>query len=121
MCKEIKKVLKISVKICFKKSKAGFPWWSSGKEPAHQCKGHGPDPCSGRFHMHVGQLNQCATTTEPVPWSLWAAASEAHMPRASALQQKKSLQGEAGALQLESSPHLPQLEICSKEGPVQSK
>ena len=32
------------------------------------------------------------------------------MPRASALQQKKSLQGEAGALQLESSPHLPQLE-----------
>ena len=39
-----------------------------------------------------------------------AATAEARIPRAYALQQEKSPQWEAHALQLESSPRLPQLE-----------
>ena len=45
-----------------------------------------------------GQLSLCATTTE------------AHTPRACALQQEKQPQWEAQAPQLESSPHSPQLD-----------
>ena len=46
----------------------------------------------------MGQLSPCARTTEPLS------------PRACAVQQDKTLQGEAHAPQLESSPHSLQLE-----------
>ena len=76
------------------------------------------------------QLSPWAITTEPCAlepgnhnsWALCSRAQEpqplkhAH-PTALALQQEKSLQWKTCALQLESSPHLPQLKknLCSNE------
>ena len=60
----------------------------------------------GRFHW-LQSLS--ATATEPKLESLGAAITEP-VPRACASQQKKSLQWEACALQVESSPYSPQLE-----------
>ena len=49
--------------------------------------------------------------SESVLQSLWAVTTEALAgPRACALQQENSLQRQAHTLQLESNPHLPQLE-----------
>ena len=43
----------------------GLPWWSSGKESAFQCRGHGFDPWSGKIPHAVEQLSPSTTTTEP--------------------------------------------------------
>ena len=42
------------------KPQGGCPWWSSGQEPACQCRRQG----SGKFHV-TGQLSSCAIITEP--------------------------------------------------------
>ena len=70
----------------------GLPWWSSDKQSACQCRGHGFDPWSGKTPHAEEQL------------SLWASAAEAHAPWACALQQEKPLQWEARELQPEGSP-----------------
>ena len=46
-----------------------------------------------------GATKPCATTTEPVLYSLWATTTEAHAPRARAPQQEKPPQWEARAPQ----------------------
>ena len=76
----------------------GLPWWFSGKESAYQCRRHGFDPWSGKILYAMEQLSLCATTTEPLLQNLWAASlspcaatTEAHVPRAQALQQQKPL------------------------------
>ena len=63
----------------------GRPWWLSGKESACQCRSHRVDPW-GLRRSHPLQGNQAgATTTEPALSSLRATATEARVPRASAL------------------------------------
>ena len=42
----------------------GLPWWSSGKESASQCRGHGLDPWSKKIPYATEQLNPLAKTTE---------------------------------------------------------
>ena len=43
----------------------GFPWWSSGKESAVQCKEHGFNAGGGTKIPHAaGQLNSQSTTKE---------------------------------------------------------
>ena len=44
--------------------------WLRGKESACYCRRHGFDPWSGMIPQAVEQLSPCATTTEPVLWSL---------------------------------------------------
>ena len=44
----------------------GLPSWLSGKESAHQFRGHRFDPRSWRIPRAVGQLSPCATITEPL-------------------------------------------------------
>ena len=56
------------------------------------------------------QLTQCATATEPVFQSPRAAAAEARVPGAHALQQEQPLQRDTHALQLASGPRSLQLE-----------
>ena len=58
----------------------GRPWWLSDKESSCQCRRHRFDPWSRKIPHATEQLNPCATTTEPVLWSLGAANTEAHMP-----------------------------------------
>ena len=54
------------LKMCMER----LPWWSSGWEPACQCRGPGFNPWSGKIPHAVRQLSPCATTTEaPVPQS----------------------------------------------------
>ena len=48
-----------------------LPWWLSGKEPTCQF-----NPWSEKIPHVGGQLNPCATTTEPVLQSLGAAITE---------------------------------------------
>ena len=62
-------------------------------------------------------------TTEPAFWSPQATMTEAHEPRARALQQEKPLQWEAHTPQLESSLHSPQLEKphMKQQGPSTAK
>ena len=76
-----------------------------------------------------GALSLCTTTTGPVLYSPGATTLEAlglqlrkpDFPRTCALQREGLLQWEASKLQLESSPHLPQLEKSphSNEDPAQ--
>ena len=61
------------------------------------------------------QLSPCATSTEPVLWSLRATTSEAHAPRSHALQQEKPPQWEALSLQPRVAPWSPQLEEAGKQ------
>ena len=63
----------------------------------------------------MGQLSLCATTTEPALQSPWIAATEAHAPRVCGPQQEKPVEWEAHALQLESSPHSPQVQKACAE------
>ena len=51
--------------LVFQKHIEGLPWWSSGIEPACQCRGHGFDPLSGEIPHATGQLSPSTTTTEP--------------------------------------------------------
>ena len=82
----------------YPKSNGGLPWCFSGWESTCQCRGHGLDPWSGMISCAMEQL------------SLWATTTEAQVPRAHALQQKKPTQWEICILQLESSTCLPPLE-----------
>ena len=72
---------------------------------------------------HLGATKPVCHTAEPVLQSPGATPTEARALRAHALQQEKPLQWEACALQLKSSPHLPQLEKSprSNKDPAQPK
>ena len=52
----------------------------SSKESACQFRRHGFDPWSGKIPHAAGQLSLCATTIDPVLWSLGAATAEAQVP-----------------------------------------
>ena len=97
----------------FKICQSGLPWWLSGEESTCQSWGHGSNPRSGAIPHATGKLSPRAATlsTEPT------------CPRICALQQEKSLQWEASALQLKGSLCLPQLEksLLSNEGPATAK
>ena len=77
----------------------GLAWWYSGQESACHCKRHRFDPvredstCHGANTAHVPQLLSPSATT-----------TEAHMPRACAPHQEKTLQWEAHAPQLRVGP-----------------
>ena len=71
---------------------SGLPW------ELLSCGRHGLDPWSWKIRRALGQISPSASTTE------------AHEPRARAPQQEKPPQWKAHVLQLESSPHMPQLE-----------
>ena len=68
-------------------------------------------------------LSLCPGARKPQLLDPCAAATEAPEPTACALQQEKPLQGEAQALQLESSLNLLQLQknLSSKKDPAQPK
>ena len=46
-------------------NKCGLPWWSSGKEPACQHRGHQFHPCSGKVPYTLGRLSPCPRAAEP--------------------------------------------------------
>lgn len=79
-----------------KKQQWGFPGSRVAKNLPCRA-GHGIDPWFGKIPQALGQLSLCTTTTE------------AHMPRASAPQERPP-QGKAHAPPLGSSSCLPQLE-----------
>ena len=82
-----------------------FPDSTVDKNPAANAGDTGSIPGPGRFHSH--------RTMKPM--SPHAAATEAHVPRAHAPQQKKPSQLEAHTPQLESSPHSPQVEKACRQ------
>ena len=111
---------------------AGLLWWLSGKESTCQWKRHGFSLWSGKILHVVEQL------TKPVSHSYWACSLEpgscsywAHVPhlmkpmspRAHALQQKKPLQWETHAPQLQSDLCSLQLDRspCGSEDSAQHK
>ena len=51
-------------------------WWLSGKVSVYQCRRHGFNPWLGKIPHATGQLNLCATPTEPVLWSPETATTE---------------------------------------------
>ena len=55
----------LHVNIFFKKRKVGHSWWSSGKEPAYQCRGHRVDPWSCDIPHAVGQLTHTPQLLKP--------------------------------------------------------
>ena len=59
----------------------GLPWWSSGKESAFQCRGHGFNPWSGEIPHATEQQSPCATTTEPALQNLQVTTTEPAHPR----------------------------------------
>ena len=68
------------------------------------CRGHTFDAWSGKILHAMGPGGLSATTTE------------AHVPRACALQQQRPMQQEAHTSQLESDLHSPQLkEACAQQ------
>ena len=89
--------------------------WLRGRESTCQSRRHGLAPWSGKIPQATEQLSPCTTTTEPVLWSLEAIITEPTRPNywslsapEPVLPQEKPLQGEAHALQPESSPCTPQ-------------
>ena len=108
--------------IWVRNAKRGLLWRLHGKESVCQCRKYGFDPWSGKIPHATEQLSSYTTTIELELWSPGTTATEAHVPRACALQQEKPLQREAPTLQLESSPYSPQLEksLHSNEDPTQS-
>ena len=54
-----------------------LPWWLGGKEPTCRYRRHGFNPWSRKIPQAVDQLSLCATTVEPVLWSLCFALREA--------------------------------------------
>ena len=72
-----------------------------------QCRGHSFHHWAGKIPHTLGELSSCIITIELALQSLWAATTEAHVPRAHALQQEKPPQWEAHVSQLESRPHSP--------------
>ena len=69
----------------------GFPGGSVVKN-LPECREHGFDSWSGKIPHTMRQLSPHTTTTEPGLYSLTATATEAHVPRACALQQEKPLE-----------------------------
>ena len=59
-----------------KSSQKGTSLVAQWLESICQCRGHGFDPWSGKIPHAAEQLSLCATTTEPVLWSLRAATPE---------------------------------------------
>ena len=83
--------------------------------PTNAHTGRGFAPWSREIPHAEEQLSLCTTTTEPVLWSLEAIITEPMRPNywspsapEPVLPQEKPLQGEAHALQPESSPCTPQ-------------
>ena len=95
-----------------------IPWWSSGKESACQCRGHGFDHGSRKIPKATGQLRPGTTTSEPTGHNCWRPCALSRDP-----QQEKALQWEARASQPGRSPYSPQLEKNSRcnEDLAQSK
>ena len=58
------------------KHAAGLPCWLSGKVSTSHCSRVRFSPWSGKIPHAVEQLSPCATTTEPVLWSLGTATTE---------------------------------------------
>ena len=54
----------------------GTSWWLSGKESICQRRGHEFDSWSRKTSHATEQLSLCATTVQPVLWSLGAATAE---------------------------------------------
>ena len=96
--------------VAFKKELLGLPWWFSGWESSCQCRGHGFEPLSGKIPHTVEQLSSPqllslrSRVRKPQLLSPHATTTEAHAPRAHALQQEKPLQGEARAPQQRVAP-----------------
>ena len=112
------------------KTKNGLPWWLSDKESSCQCRRHGFNPWSRKIPHAMEQLrplyhNFWACALEPGNCSYWALVLQALKPvrpRACGQLQEKPLQWEAHVQQLESSPHLLQLEkILSQHSPEINK
>ena len=72
----------------------GFPWWLSGEEVTCQCWRHGFHPWVRKIPHASEQLSPCATTTEPVFWSLGTTTPEPTHAKARAQQQEKPPQWE---------------------------
>ena len=88
------------------KGRQGLSWSLSGKESTLQCRWHWFSPWSGKIPHALERLSPepmcapqllslCSGVGEPQMLSLRATATEAHTPRACALQQEKPLQWEA--------------------------
>ena len=110
--------------------KQGLPWWHSGWESAHQCRGHGFEPWSGRIPHATEQLNPCATAAEPALCSPRATATEpvCHNCWGPHSWRPCSATGEATAMRgqriaVKSSPSSPQLEgaRAQRRGPNAAK
>ena len=106
-------------KMIIKKLAPGHPWWFSGGESAWQCRRHRFDPWSRTVPHATEQPCPYTTTTEPVlkAWepqllSAYPAATEGCVPWSlhSTHTHTKPPRWEAQILQLENSPHSPQLE-----------
>ena len=100
----------ISIKWFLKKWGGGLPWWLSGEESTCQSRIHVLDPWSGKIPQAAVAKpmyhNYCACTLEPGDHNYWS-------PRA--LEQQKPPQKEVRTPQLESSPHLLQLEKANMQ------
>jgi len=105
-----------------KKKKSGLSWWLSGKESASQCRRHRFDPWSGKIpHAETKPVHQnyWACALEPRSHNFWKPTC----PRARVLCSKRSHCRAALPLQLECSPHFPQLgkSPCNSEDPAGPK
>ena len=116
-------------KFFHKSESSGLLWWLSNKESSGQCRRHGFDPWSRKIPTCCGATkpmhhNYQACAIDPGSHNYWA-----HMPQLlkPALPRASDLQREATAIslhtstsQLESSPHLPELEKrpCSNKYPA---
>ena len=83
--------------VCSISGAGGLPWWLSGWESACQFRGHRFDPWSRNIPHATEQLSPCA------------AATEAHAPRAYALQREVTAMRSLSTA-MESSLHSPQLQ-----------
>ena len=97
--------------ISFKKSKQDFPGGAVVKNPPANAADAGSSPGPGGSHMlrsnwaRVPQLlSLCSRAHEPQLRSPRATTTEAHVPRARALQQERPLQWEARAPQQRVAP-----------------
>ena len=93
-----------------------LPWWLSGKESACPCRRHGFDPWSQEHPS-------CRGTTKSIYHNYWALESENCNYWSLHTWSPFSATREAHTWQLESSPHLPQLEksLSANEDPAQPK
>ena len=97
----------------------GLPWWLSGKDclPAWET---GLEPRSGKIAHAEEQLSLCATSAEPVLWSLRVAATEP-VRLEPVLHSKRSHLDRSLRTATAEWPHSPQLEesLHSNEDPAQ--